>query len=108
MNSAINYEAKLQEQRTAVAVSGPIHCWEVGERKVDFWVRIVQGDVVGEARSENWEFDRMHEEWKVVVKLPPGKKFEKGPAYAEYWAKVQRASGPAMNFYWPVYPIRLR
>ncbi len=108
MKSAINYEGKLQDQRTAVAVAGPIHGWDVGDRKADFWVRIVQGDVVAEGRSQNWKFDRTHEEWKVVAKAPPGKKLQKGPAYAEYWARVRRASGPPMNVYWPVYSIRLK
>ena len=108
MHSAINYEATLDEARTGVAVSGPIQCWEVGERNADFCVRIVQGDIVAAGRSPNWKFDRMDDEWEVVANVSSNKKLAKGYAYAEYWAKVRREDGSSMNVHWPVYSVRLK
>jgi hypothetical protein len=110
MQSAIDREGTLQDDGSAVAVSGPINGWGVGEKKADFWVRIVQGNVVAEGGSKNLKFNREHDAWDVVAKVSGGKKLKKGPAFAEYWAKVERApgTGPAIPVYWPIWPIRLK
>ena len=108
MKSAINPFGTLNAARTAVAVTGPIDCWAVGERKADFWVRIVQGKVVAAGHSEGPKFDRMDEEWKVTATVQTEEKLKKGPAYAEYWARVRMKSGPSIDVYWPVWPIVLK
>ena len=107
MQSAINREGTLQASGSAVAVSGPIHCWEVGEEKADFWVRIVQGEVVAQGASKNLKFRRKHDQWDVVAKVSTEGKLAPGPAYAEYWARVDGANG-SVPVYWPIWPIRLR
>ena len=108
MNSAINRYGTLEPGGKAVAVSGPIRGWDVGEKRADFWVRIVQGDVVAEGRSKNWKFKRKDDGWEVVAKVPGAENLKPGPAFAEYWARVERADGSTFDVYWPIWPIRLK
>ena len=107
MRSAINREGTLQAGGRAVAVSGPIDGWGVGEQKADFWVRIVQGKEVAQGASKNSKFERKDDRWDVVAKVSTEGVLVPGPAYAEYWARVDGANG-SVNEYWPIWPIRLK
>ncbi len=108
MVSKVNSPAKLTATGRAATLTGPIEGWHTGEEAADFWVRVLQGDVVAEGWSSGWKFGHRATQWKVKAETPTGKKLRPGPAQAEYWAKIKLTGNRTKEQRWAVWPIELR
>ena len=109
MKSAIHDRVNLSDGDTVAVAWGPIHEWEAGELRADFWVKIIQdGKVVAEGASTGWRFKRGDKKWdNIKCPVKSGERLRRGDADAPYGATIEMENASPKDQDWPAVRVRL-